>query len=88
MVMVADEALSVGEVVQRIKEAMECPANMLVDLASVYPVPGHPTMWPDAGFVELVSLFSNLLPRLTLLYFCVLTARARSPALSLMTPTL
>jgi len=55
MVLVAGEALSVGEMAQRIKEAMECLADPSVDLSPVYPVPGHPAMWPDAGFVELVS---------------------------------
>ena len=43
-VMVVDEALSVGEMAQCIKEAMECPMDLLVDLALVYPVPGHPTI--------------------------------------------
>ena len=60
MVMVAVEALNVGETAQRIKESMEYPVSghptMSVDLAPVYPVSGHPTMRPDAGFVELVSL--------------------------------
>ena len=56
MVMVAGEALSVGEMTQHMKEVMECPVDPSVDLAPVYPVPGHPAMWPDVGFVELVSL--------------------------------
>ena len=55
MVMVAGEALSVGEMAQRIKEAMECLADLLVDLAPVYLVPRHPMMRPNAGFVELVN---------------------------------
>ena len=55
-VMVAGEALSVGETTQRIKEAMECPVDPSVDLALVYPVLGHPMMWPNVGFVELASL--------------------------------
>ena len=55
-VMVAGEALSIGEMAQHIKEAMECLADPSVDLALVYPVLGHPSMWPDVGFVELVSL--------------------------------
>ena len=54
--MVVDEALSIGEMAQRLKEAIEFPTNPSVDLAPVYPVSGHPTMRPDAGFVELVSL--------------------------------
>jgi len=56
MVMVAGEALSIGEMAQRIKEAMECPVDPSVDLALVYPVPGHPAMRSDMGFVALVSL--------------------------------
>ena len=55
-VMVAGEALNIGEMAQHIKEAMECLVDPSVDLALVYPVPGHPTMRPDVGFVKLVSL--------------------------------
>jgi len=55
-VMVVGEALSVSKMAQRIKEAMECPADPSVDLVLVHMVPGHPVMRPDAGFVELVSL--------------------------------
>ena len=56
MVMVTGKALSVGEMAQRLKEAMEFPMDPLVDLALVYPVLGHPAMRLDVGFVELVSL--------------------------------
>ena len=56
MVLVAGEALSVGEMAQRLKEAMEFSTDPSVDLALVYPVPGHPAMLPDVGFVKLVSL--------------------------------
>ena len=55
-VMVTGEALSVGEMAQRIKEAMEFPVDPSVDLSPVYLVPGHPVMRTNAGFVELVSL--------------------------------
>ena len=55
-VMVAGEALSVDEMAQRLKEAMEFPTDPSVDLALVYPIPGHPVMWPNTGFIELVSL--------------------------------
>jgi len=55
-VMVADEALSIDEMAQHLKEEIECPVDPLVDLAPVYLVPGHPSMRPDVGFVELVSL--------------------------------
>lgn len=76
MVMVADGALSVGKEAQCIKEAMECLTDSSVDLIPVYPVPGHPVMWLDAGFVDLVSLFLflSLLPRPTHLYFWALSA--------------
>ena len=56
MVMVAGEALSIGEMTQRIKESMECSADPSVDLTPVYPVPRHPAMRSNAGFIELVSL--------------------------------
>jgi len=55
-VMVASEALSVDKMAWCLKEAMEFLMDPLVDLALVYPVLGHPAMWPDVGFVELVSL--------------------------------
>ena len=55
-VMVAGEALSVGETTQRIKEAMECPVDLSVDLAPVYLALRHPAMRLDMGFIELVSL--------------------------------
>ena len=55
-VMVAGEALNVGETAQRIKEAMECLIDLSVDLALVYLVLGHPAMPSNAGFIELVSL--------------------------------
>ena len=54
--MVVGEALSVDKTAQYIKEAMECPLDPSVDLAPVYPVPEHPVMRPDVGFVKLVSL--------------------------------
>ena len=55
-VMVTGEALSIGEMAQRLKEAMEFPTDPSVDLALVYLILGHPAMWPIAGFVELVTL--------------------------------
>jgi hypothetical protein len=54
-VMLVGEALSVGEVEQHLKEAMEVPSSLLGELVPVYPVPGHPPMRLDAGFVEFVS---------------------------------
>ena len=55
-VMVAGEALSVSQMAQCIKEAMECLMDPSVYLAPVYLVLGHPMMWPDTGFIKLVSL--------------------------------
>ena len=55
-VMVTGEALSIDKMAQHIKEAMECPTDPSVDLALVYLVLGHPAMWLDTRFIELVSL--------------------------------
>ena len=52
----ADDALPPTEVAQWIKEAMEPSkdtAGVIFDF--VYPVPGHPSMWPEPGFVDFVS---------------------------------
>ena len=51
------------EVVQRIKEAMEpSKDNAGVVLDFVYPVLGHPPMWPKPRFIDFVSsLFPCLL---------------------------
>ena len=54
-----DKALPYSEVVQRVKEAMEPTKDSrgaILDFA--YPVPGHPPMRPEPGFVDFVSLFS------------------------------
>ena len=56
-VMVASEALNIGEMAQHLKEVMECLAGLSVDLALVYLVPRHLVIRPDTGFIELVSLF-------------------------------
>lgn len=85
-VMVADGALSISEVEQRIKEAMECLADASVDLVPVYLVPGHPTMRLDVGFVELVSHLLSLFPYPTLPHFWILSVRSHSPASLLATP--
>ena len=53
--MVTDEALSIDEMAQCLKEEMEFPMDPSVDLAPVYLVPGHPAMRPDVGFIKLVS---------------------------------
>ena len=51
-----DKALPPSEVVQRIKEAMEPTKDSVgVVLDFVYPVPGHPPMRPEPGFVDFVS---------------------------------
>ena len=58
--MLVDEALPFSEVAQRIKEAMEPmkdSAGAILDF--VYPVPGHPPMRPEPGFVDFVSFFAS-----------------------------
>ena len=57
--MLVDQALPYSEVAQRIKEAMEPTkesAGAIHDF--VYPVPGHPPMRSEPGFVDFVSLLS------------------------------
>ena len=52
-----DEALPYSEVAQRIKEAMEPTKDSAGDVLDiVYPVPGHPPMRLEPGFLEFVSL--------------------------------
>ena len=54
-----DEALPPSEVAQRIKEAMEPTKDSVgAILDFVYPVPGHPPMRPEPGFIEFVSFLS------------------------------
>jgi hypothetical protein len=57
-----EEALPNSEIVLRIKEAMEPPqdeAGAVLDF--IYPVPGHPPMRPEPGFIEFISfLLSSL----------------------------
>ena len=54
-----DEALPPSEVAQRIKEAMEPSKDTTgVVLDHVYPVPGHPLMRPEPGFIDFVSFLS------------------------------
>jgi hypothetical protein len=60
--MLAEGALPSAEIVQRIKEAIKAAWDIpRAILDFVYPVPGHPMMRPDTGFVEFVS-FSFLCP--------------------------
>ena len=57
-----DGALSPSKVVQRIKEAMEPPwddTGAILDF--VYPVPGHPPMRPEPGYIDFVGSFSSCL---------------------------
>jgi hypothetical protein len=54
-VMLAGDALSVGEVEQRLKEATEVLASSSGEIIPIYLVPGHPSMRPDVSFVEFVS---------------------------------
>ena len=54
-----DEALPPSEVAQRIKEAMEPTKDSIgAVLDFMYPVLGHPPMWPEPGFVDFVSFLS------------------------------
>ena len=52
----AKGALPNSEITQRIKEAME-PLwdNAGAALDFIYPVSGHPSMWPEPGYVVFVS---------------------------------
>ena len=51
-----DKVLPPSEVAQRIKEAMEPSKDTAgVVLDFVYPVPGHPPMRSEPGFVNFVS---------------------------------
>ena len=52
-----DKALPFSEVAQRIKEATEPMKDSKGDVLDImYPVPGHPPMWPEPGFFKFVSL--------------------------------
>ena len=58
--MLVDEALPFSEVAQQIKEAMEPTkdsAGAVLDF--VYPVPGHPPMRPEPGFVDFISFLAS-----------------------------
>ena len=53
-----DEALPYSKVAQRIKEAMEPMKDSRGAVLDImYPVPGHPPMRLEPGFVDFVSLF-------------------------------
>ena len=54
-----DEALPYSKVAQHVKESKEPTKDSHgTVLDFVYPVPGHPPMRPEPGFVDFVSLFS------------------------------
>jgi hypothetical protein len=58
----AEGPLCYIEITQRIKDVTEAaprPRDTAAsdDLDFVFPIPGHPVMRLDAGFVEFVSLF-------------------------------
>lgn len=76
------EAFRGIEVTQRIKDTM-----MMKDIDFVFPIPRHPMMRQDMGFVELVSLFlfSSPCDPLTL-SFDSERARIGRQASSFMTP--
>jgi len=57
-----DEAPFPSEVAHRIKEAMEPSkddADVILDF--MYPVPGHPPMRPEPGYIDFVSSLSPCL---------------------------
>ena len=58
----AEGALSPFEVAQHIKEAMD-PLwdDVGAVLKFVYPVPGHPPMWPEPGYIIFISFLSSCL---------------------------
>ena len=59
----ADDVLPPSEVAQRIKEVMEPTKDSIgAILDFVYPVPGHPSMRLEPGFVDFVSFLSPCLP--------------------------
>ena len=54
-----DEALPPSKVVQHIKEAMEPTKDSISAVVDfVYPVPGHPPMRLEPGFIDFVSFLS------------------------------
>jgi hypothetical protein len=55
MVMLAEDALSIGEVELRLKEAMEVLVSSSGEIVPIYPIPGHLPMRPNASFVKFVS---------------------------------
>ena len=58
----ADEALSPSKVAQCIKEVMEPSRDSAgAPLDFVYPMPGHPPMRPEPGYIVFVS-FLFLIP--------------------------
>ena len=58
----AEGALSPSKVAQRIKEAMEPSwGDAGATLDFVYPVPGHPPMRPEPGYIDFVSSLSPCL---------------------------
>jgi hypothetical protein len=61
-VMVSGEAITPDEVEDRLKDMLDRPTGLTVDLVIVYPVLGHPPMCPDVGFIELVSCVAISFP--------------------------
>jgi len=52
----ADDVLPPTEVAQQIKEAMEPSKDSVgVVLDFMYPMPGHPLMRPEPGFIDFIS---------------------------------
>ena len=58
----AEGVFSPSEVAHNIKEVMEPPRDDTgVVLDFVYPVSGHPPMWPKSGYIVFVSFPSSCL---------------------------
>jgi hypothetical protein len=57
--MLTEGSLNDSEIAQRLKEATEATQRSRntasVDLDFGFPVPEHPVIWPEAGFIEFVS---------------------------------
>jgi len=76
-----DEALPFSEVAQRIKEATEPTKDSkgsVLDI--VYPVPKHPPMRPEPGFLEFVSPLLQCSFFFLNLHFLILAFATLGPA--------
>jgi hypothetical protein len=56
---VSGEAITPDEVEDHLKDMLDRSMGQTTNLVIVYPVPGHPPMPPDAGFIEQVSCVAD-----------------------------